>query len=178
MSSSSSSSWYKVHSYTDDPEWALWPTDAVFHPATRRASRRRIVDRLAIRFAHLSAHKRKAIQTSVCSALAHSWGNKAWAIHLQAFGETLFVLRNSAYTLQDPRDRRVCIVHVDDVWFRREFPTGFGWVEGLMLGAMFVIGACVAATLYPLIQPPTLQRSCTYYLGGLLHRAPAFEIFS
>jgi hypothetical protein len=170
---SSTKPWYSLYAYTSDPEWSMWPVDTVVHTSTRRASRRRILTRLATRFADLPSHKIAAVQASVSSALAHRWGYRAWAIHLQAFGETLFVIRNTAYTLQDPKDRRVCVLHLEDVLLRRHTleVQELTWTEEIMLlGFTFVLGALVAWQVYPMIHAPTLLNACKYtFARGLLH---------
>lgn len=173
---SSPKPWYSLHAYTDDPEWSMWPVDTVFHTATRRVSRQRLVHRLAIRFADIEKSKIAAIQTSVASALTHRWGFRAWAIHLQAFGETLFVIRNTACTLQDPKDRRVCVLHLEDILVHRYRLDAeeVGWVHGVVLGVTFLLGAFLAWQIRPLLLPPTLARACQYTIHGL--RGMALEI--
>lgn len=169
-------SFYSLHSYSTDPEWSMWPVDAVFHTGTRRASRQRLARRLAVRFAGVEKTKLAAIQAVTTSALIHRWGLRAWSIHIQAFGETLFVIRNTAYTLQDPKDRRVCVLHLENALLhrRRLEAQELGWVEGVVLGVTFLLGAFLAWQIHPFIRPPTLASACHYTVQGL--RGMALEI--
>lgn len=154
----------------------MWPVDTVFHIGTRRASRLRIARRLAVRFADIEKAKLAVIQAATTSALTHRWGLRAWSIHLQAFGETLFVIRNTAYTCQDPQDRRICVLHLENALLHRHHleTQELGWVEGVVLGVTFLLGAFLAWHIHPLIHPPTITNACQYTLQGL--RGMALEI--
>lgn len=151
----STNSWYSLHAYSEDPEWAMWPVDTVFHTGMRRVSLRRILHRLSIRFAGLEKTKTATIRTAVASALSHRWGYNAWAIHLCAFNETLFVIRNTACTFQNPQERHVCVLHLEDALVHRGQldATDLGGIGCLTLCAVFLLGLLMAWYIYMIINP-------------------------
>ena len=154
-------SFYTLLPYKPSDEYNMYDVDAVWHPALYRAARRRLAHRLHIRFSHLAPTKRHTLIVQTLATLGkHDVGN-AWAVILEAGGEVLWVLRNTARSLQAPKDRSICRVCLEDMFvLEPKTNISIGLPECLILGAVFVLGAVAAMALCPYLGRPTFPPSC------------------
>ena len=139
--------------------------DAVFHPATLSSSRRRILGRMDVRFAHIPLHRQQQLKRIVAHAMTHSRGRKAWAILLEVCGDPLFLLRNTACTRQPPHNRSVYRISVDQ--YIEEAADGTAslldspsmmWEVATLTGVAILLGSVAAFFLYTSLTrqaPPT-----------------------
>ncbi len=100
------------------------------------------------------------LQRITDGVLKNGYGKRAYMIVLEAFGKPLFIMRNLAHTLQDPEDRKVYIVHLEEalhVWRERDTAT---WVEYVaVLGLLGIMGAAAYASCvsWPALKPHALM---------------------
>jgi len=136
-----------------------------YHPAMAAAACRRIRRVLTGEF-HVSDDKMFFLQRIAAGTMTNAHGTKAYMIVLEAFGKPLFVMRNLANTLQDPEDRGVYIVHLEEalhVWREREQTHETWWDTVLMLGIVGLAGAMTYSFVssvemkWPAIKPHALM---------------------
>lgn len=144
-----SSSYTSYTSYTM-PNWSYIPYTSLnpkyhapsvgYHPAMAAAACRRIRRVLMGEF-QISDDKMFFLKRIAAGTMTNAHGKKAYMIVLEAFGKPLFIMRNLANTLQDPEDRGVYIVHLEEalhVWRKREHETW--WDTVCMLGVVGLAG--------------------------------------
>jgi hypothetical protein len=150
------SSFYTILPYKYSDEYNMYEVDAVWHPALYRVARRRLAHRLRTRFFHLAATKRHTLIVQTLAALGHRDVRGAWAVVIEASGEVLWVLRNTARSLQDPKDRTICRICLEDIFaVDAKTNVSVGVTECLILGAVFMLGALTAFAICPFLGRPT-----------------------
>lgn len=135
-----------------------------YHPAMAAAACRRIRRVLMGEF-QVCDDKMFFLQGIATGTMTNARGTKAYMIVLEAFGKPLFVMRNLVNTLQDPEDRGVYIVHLEEalhVWREREHSRETWWDTALMLGIIGLAGVLTYSFVsslevkWPALQPHAL----------------------
>ncbi len=148
--------------YTSLPSkyFAVAKATVAFHPATVKAASRRIRRHLFHEFS-VSDDKMYFLQRIVDGLITNGYGRRAHTIVLEAFGKPLFAIRNLAHTLQDPEDRKVYIVHLEEafhVWRERDTDSWWEYVALLGLaGILGVVGFGCLHVAWPSVRPHALM---------------------
>ena len=141
-------SWSYIPYTSLPPKYEAKEPQAAFHSAFAGAAYTRIRQVLLQEFQGQCAEKLRFLANMLNGVLRNTNGRRAYLIVLEAFGKPLFVVRNLAHTLQDPVDRGVYMVHLEDalqIWQERQ--AGFCWEALLLVGIAGLVGWGVSAAL-------------------------------
>lgn len=131
-------------SYTSlNPSYAVKEPVAGFHPMFNIAAHKRIRQLLFKEFHGLKPECLHFLTHMVGGVLRNTNGKRAYLIVLESFGKPLFVIRNIAHTLQDPVDRGVYIVHLEEalhMWHEKDRQEDTCWESFVLVGI-----ACIVA---------------------------------
>ncbi len=134
-------SWSYIPYTSLPPKYEAKEPQAAFHSAFAGAAYKRIRQTLIQEFHGQCSEKLRFLTNMVEGVLRNKNGKRAYLIVLEAFGKPLFVVRNLAHTLQDPVDRGVYMVHLEDalqIWQERQ--EGFCWEALLLVGIAGIVG--------------------------------------
>jgi hypothetical protein len=152
-------------SYASKPARILGYPIVGYHPAMAAAACRRIRRVLTGEF-QASDDKMFFLKRIAEGTLTNGYGKRAYMIVLEAFGKPLFVMRNLANTLQDPEDRGVYIVHLEEalhVWRERTHADETWWDTVCMLGIVGIAGVLTYSFVssvemkWPVVKPHALM---------------------
>jgi hypothetical protein len=79
--------------------------------------------------------------------LKNKYGQQAYMIVLESFGKPLFVVRNLGCTLQDPADRGVYVIHLEDalyVWRIAHKERTTHWEAIAFVGIVGLVGVALS----------------------------------
>jgi hypothetical protein len=141
-----------------DPHYHI-DAPVAFHPAMAASASQRIRRHLFAAF-HVSEDKMYFLQRITHGVLTNGFGQSAYLIVLEAFGKPMYAMRNLAHTLQDPEDRKVYIVHLEEalhVWKERDKTTWWECVAALgFLGLVGAVGFGYINVAQPCVKPHAL----------------------
>jgi hypothetical protein len=132
------------------PTWSYIPNtdlpyscdaNAAFHPATWHAAFHRIKPALFKTFDNVTVKKLHFLHRLVEGVMKHRNSHTAYQVVFEAFGAPLFCLRNLAHTLQDPADRMVYVIHLEDAlhgWLMRK--EEWCWESVALVGIAGLLG--------------------------------------
>jgi hypothetical protein len=130
-------------------------TNAVFHPALWQAACHRIRPQLFKVFG-TSAENHKFLHLLLTGVLKHPRTHESYEIVLESFGVPLFRIRNLAHTLQDPVDRMVYVIHLEEslhAW-RIIRDDSVCWEAWVAMGVACLVGIGMAFFLKSAIPTP------------------------
>jgi hypothetical protein len=116
---------------------------ACFHPLFAKAAYNRICRELSREFHDITNEKLYFLQRMMDGILRNKHGQQAYLIVLESFGKPLFAIRNLAHTLQDPVERGVYVIHLEDalhVWRQKREEGGTCWEALVFVGIVGLIG--------------------------------------
>lgn len=123
---------------------------AAFHTTMTVAAIRRIsATTLLQTFQGLPVEKLHFLQRLLAGVLTNRNGQSAYLIVLESFGKPHLILRNLSHTLQDPKDRHVYIIHLEDAlhqWRSRQ-ESGICWEFMIMLGCIGLVSLGLTSLL-------------------------------
>jgi hypothetical protein len=137
------------------PAWSYIPNstlsyscvaDAAFHPATWQAAFHRIKPALFKTFGNVTLKKLHFLHRLIEGVMRHRNSHAAYQVVFEAFGAPLFCLRNLAHTLQDPADRMVYVIHLEDAlhgWWVKKGES-LCWESTVLLGIAGLLGLGLA----------------------------------
>jgi hypothetical protein len=140
--------------------------DAAFHPAMQQAAFRRLQSAVFRNFLGVSMERHKFLQRLLDGVLRHEKTATAYEVVLESFGIPLFRLRNLAHTLQDPLDRMVYIIHLEDslhAWLQFKQDTSMCWEFGAAAGLVIVLGICMTMFLKGILPTHPIPSPLHYY---------------
>jgi hypothetical protein len=137
------------------PAWSYIPytfayakePSACFHPLFADAAYKRICHTLAAEFPDISDEKLYFLQRMMDGILKNKHGQQAHMIVLESFGKPLFILRNLAHTLQDPADRTVYVIHLEDalhIWRIAQKERTTNWEAVAFVGIVGLVGVALS----------------------------------
>ncbi len=159
------------------PTWSYIPysslsspssPDAAFHPALWRAAFQRIRPILFRRFGAVSLKRLHFLQRLLEGVLSHPKSRTAYQVVLDAFDTPLFCLQNLAHTLEDPQERMVYVIHLEDalhVWLTQK-EEAWCWESLVIVGIAGLLGIGLA---YMVTQSVPPCNWCTTQGSPLLH---------
>lgn len=121
-----------------------------YHPLLSHSAVGRIRRILSLEFQDIPLMKMYFLHRMMDGVLRNKHGKKAYLIVLESFGKPLFVVRNLAHTLQDPADRGVYIIHLEDalhIWHNSKESKHSWWETVLLVGMLGILGYHLTSSL-------------------------------
>ncbi len=131
------------------------PADIAFHPAFWEGAMHRLARTIHADFRDIPAGKQLFLIRLVRGLANHKRAFRAYSILVESFGQPLYHIRNLAKTQQNPDERMVYVMHLDDLyeqWRKREESC---WSAADCLCLTTLVGALLGIVLAAFTQHTT-----------------------